>query len=341
MLKTKARQQPLAAQSLWNALKIILALLLVGYVASQTNLSDLGRLWQRISLPWLAASAALFGAIVWAMAGRYWVLIDRKITFRQTLVLVVVQTFVGNLLAASTGAISYVALLRSKHQIQLSQGVTSVLMAKFGDLLALYLALGLASWAVWPQIAPLHWLLGIVLLGISAVVLVFGAVVLFRRRVLGLAQRLLQIARLDRIRLIGRLLEQLDLLASQDPRRLRALLRDFLAYSVLSMGLSLAFGYCNLLMFGVHLDLWSVLFIAALTQLISIIPIQVFGGLGIFEITSLYLYNLFRVDQQLITPMIVSSRLYLYLLNVLLVLFWLIEGYLSRRAETKQAHAAP
>lgn len=337
MLKRKADHQSIGAQSLWKLLKISLALLLIGYVVWQTNLSDLAQLWGRVRLPWLGASMALFFAILCATTGRYRVLIDRKITFRQTLMLVVVQTFVGNLLAASTGAISYVALLRSKHQVQVSQGVASVLMSKFGDLLALYVALGLSSVAVWPQIGSLRWAVGAVLLGVTGIVVVFGVVVAFRQRALGFARRLLDQTRLERIGLVERSFVQLELLASQDPRRLRALLRAFLGYSALTMGLALAFGYCNLQMFGVQLELGSVLFMTALTLLISIVPIQVFGGLGIYEITSLYLYNLFHIDQQLIAPMIVSARLYLYLLNVLLVLFWLIESNLARHGNEVRA----
>jgi uncharacterized membrane protein YbhN (UPF0104 family) len=332
MLKTKTVRKRVPSRWLWQTLKIGLAIGLVGYVLAQTSLSDLTRIWGRVRIPWLLASATTFLLIIWAMARRYWTLIDKKITLRQTLGLVVVQTVVGNLFASSAGAVSYVALLRSKHQIQISQGVASIIMSKFGDLLALLVALGLSSWAVWADIPGLRWMVGGVLLAIAGVVLTFVLVLLFRQPVLSLLKRLLRLVRLDRLAFVTRTLAQLDTLVEQDARRMRVLVGEFVGYSGLIMLLSFVFGYCNMQMFGLQIGLWAVLFISSLTQLISIIPIQVFGGLGIFEITTVYLYNLFRIDQQSIMPVVVSSRIYLYLLNVLLIIFWLLSAYSGRRA---------
>mgnify|MGYP003558089968 CR=1 FL=1 len=45
--------------SIWNIAKIILALILIWFVLSKTDLTQLYALRERISLPWLAAVIAL------------------------------------------------------------------------------------------------------------------------------------------------------------------------------------------------------------------------------------------------------------------------------------------
>ena len=57
----------------------------------------------------------------------------------------------------------------------------------------------------------------------------------------------------------------------------------------------------------------------ALTQLIGFIPILVFGGLGVNDITAMYLYSLLGVRQELVAPIVIAARIYLYLLNISLL----------------------
>jgi len=83
-------------------------------------------------------------------------------------------------------------------------------------------------------------------------------------------------------------------------------------------------------LFAVSIGAWPVLFIISLIQLLSIIPIQVFGGLGVYEVTSLYLYGLFSISRPEIVPVIISSRIYLYLLNLLLLLYLPLDSRLGR-----------
>jgi uncharacterized membrane protein YbhN (UPF0104 family) len=330
MLKTKTKIQNIQKPAIWNALKIAFAITLSLFVISQTRTSELIALWQRISVPWLLGSVLAFCAITWSMARRYWILIDRKITFRQTLGLVIIQTIVGNLFATSAGAVSYVTILRSKYQIQVSQGVASILLAKFGDLLALFVALALSSWVVWSQIGPLRWLIALLLAGIASVIVTFALIFLFRQRVVRIIKRILGLLHMDRIAFVQRTFTQLAALPEQEPGRLRAQLGGFIGYSGLTLALTFVFGYCNMRLFAVSIGAWPVLFMISLIQLLSIIPIQVFGGLGVYEVTSLYLYGLFSISRPEIVPVIISSRIYLYLLNLLLLLYLPLDSRLGR-----------
>src|SRR5690349_14119388 len=96
------QQYKMTTRSLkWTILKITLAIVLIGFIVTRTTFSDLYTLWNRISVPWMLCSILAFFAIICSMARRYWLLIDRKITFRQTITLVIIQTVIGNLFATS------------------------------------------------------------------------------------------------------------------------------------------------------------------------------------------------------------------------------------------------
>src|SRR4051812_10283083 len=130
MVLLKKRAQSIKKSTVWNMLKIVLAVVLIGFIVSQTSVDELFALWRRISAPWLLGSIVAFYALTWAMARRYWVLIGRKVAFHELLSLVIVQTIVSNFVASSAGAVSYVAVLRSRHQIQIGRGVTSLVLAR-------------------------------------------------------------------------------------------------------------------------------------------------------------------------------------------------------------------
>jgi uncharacterized membrane protein YbhN (UPF0104 family) len=70
-----------------------------------------------------------------------------------------------------------------------------------------------------------------------------------------------------------------------------------------------------------------------LAQITVIIPIQVFGGLGIYDITNLYLYSLFGFEQAQMAAVIIGIRLIFYLINALVFLYVPIQGWLQRHVQ--------
>ena len=321
MVLLKKRAQSIKKSTVWNMLKIVLAVVLIGFIVSQTSVDELSALWRRISAPWLLGSIVAFYALTWAMARRYWVLIGRKVAFHELLSLVIVQTIVSNFVASSAGAVSYVAILRSRHQIQIGRGVTSLVLARSGDLLMVLITLGVSSWFVWSDITPLHWLISLLIVSISGILLMFCFVVILRQRFVGTIERIFHLLNLNRITLLERMIKTMADLAEQAPGRLNESLVPLIIYSALVSAFMFAFFYCNTLLLAVPIGAWPILFILSLAQLMTIVPIQVFGGLGVYDITYLYLYSLFGIDQPQIAPVIIGTRIIFYAVNVLLLVY--------------------
>jgi uncharacterized membrane protein YbhN (UPF0104 family) len=51
------------------------------------------------------------------------------------------------------------------------------------------------------------------------------------------------------------------------------------------------------------------------------IPVSVFGGVGITEVTSLYLYSIFGIAQTDLSVVLVGWRIFYYLTNLLIVFY--------------------
>jgi uncharacterized membrane protein YbhN (UPF0104 family) len=315
------KNNPTKQSKTWNILKIALAVSLAGLILSQTSISQLAGLWQRVSIPWLLLAIVAFSTIAWSTARRYWMLIGRKTTFRQLLALVILQTVIGNLFATSAGAASYVAILRTRYQVQVSRGITSLLLSRFSDLLIVILALGLSSIALWSQIATLHWLIVPLMAGLIIFAVVIFLVFVFRQPLVGAINQLLSRLHLNRIAFLNRNFETLAMFAKRDPGRFRILLGPIAVYSCLTLVLMFAFFYSSLRLFAVTVDVWSIIFIVSLTQLMALVPIQVFGGLGVADITNMYLLSLFGISQSELIPVIIGLRVIFYVVNLFLLLY--------------------
>jgi uncharacterized membrane protein YbhN (UPF0104 family) len=332
MAQSEQRSSTNRRATLWTMLKIALALALIGVILSQTSVADLVVLWKHLSLPWLLGGVLAFYITTWAMARRYWILIGRSIPFPEFLSLVIVQTVVGSLVATSAGALSYVAILRSKHQIGVHQGFASLIVSRLGDVLALLVALVCSSWAVWPQIAVLHWLVGVLAAGLIGILIAAALIVVLRQRFVVFIERLARVLRLDRLRLIRRMIQLLADLAQRDVQLPRQQLGALVGYSALTLALMFAFSYCNARMFGITIGIWQVLFMLVLAQITVLIPIQVFGGLGVYDLTNMYLFGLFGFGQPQIAPVIIGIRIVFYLSNAILFLYVPIHDRLRRGA---------
>jgi uncharacterized membrane protein YbhN (UPF0104 family) len=304
---------------LWSVTKIALALALAGVVLSYTNLNELVALLNRVSIAWLVISCLSFYGSVWVAARRYWFLIGQRASFHDTLQLVIVQTLVTNFIATGAGAVSYVAVLRGKHQIAIGRGIASLILARLGDALILIIGLATSAWLAWSGIGPLH---GVVLTLVNLAIgggVVAVLAILFRRTLTNLMNRSLLRTDLRRRAWVIRLEQTVSDLANQDRVNAKKAVGPFAIYTVGNFGFMVLFSYSLLRTFDVSIGLPPIMFIVSLTQLIGLVPIQVFGGLGVLDLTNLYLYSLFGLNQLDMAPVIVGTRILFYLSNLLLL----------------------
>ena len=100
--------------------------------------------------------------------------------------------------------------------------------------------------------------------------------------------------------------------------------------SFLYMTLTMAYSYARFQIFPVPVDFWVILFITSVMQFISIIPIQIFGGLGVSALTLVYLFSLFGVTQVDIPAIVVALRVLFYLFNLAVLAYLPVDALLNK-----------
>lgn len=341
-MKSNPQNEPpvVSAASRWvDFLKISVALLLIGFVLSRTSLREVIALGDIISWSWLIVSFLLYCWMTALKGWQYWVLLGRReTTYMQTLKIVVIQNALTNFVANAAGFLSYLTLLRVEHSVNLGRSGVAFLITKMGDLLSIGFFLWVSSYWVWDRIEKLRILVTLLLVGTAALFMVFGMSVLLRRgftlRVKNLCQRL----RLNEIGFIQRGLDFLNSLASQDHAVVLKMLVRGALLSMLYMTVSMLYSFCRVQIFHIPIDFWAVVFIASLMQFVSAIPFQVFGGLGVTELSSLYLYNLFGIVGVDVPAVLVGLRILFYLFNAVILLYIPIEIFAGRfkRLDTEE-----
>ncbi|MBA3946364.1 MAG: flippase-like domain-containing protein [Herpetosiphonaceae bacterium] len=316
---SKTRRSPRIG--LWQIIKFGVALLLVGFVLSRTSWSEQVAVWQHISLPWLLLSmVAYYGSLV-VMARRSWALLDQAVPFGELLEVTIIKTVVTNTIADSAGLVSYLAVLRRQHRVAISSGIASIIMARLADIVILGSVIVAAGALDWHQMGILH---GVTLLlgsGALFLGLLLLATVLFRRWVVINLHRLSCYTHLDRFALTQRMVVTLTTLSDIDTTSLRRKIIQVLGYAVLTQGLTFAFAYCNMQLFHVAIEPVSLVLVVALSQLLSLIPIQVLGGLGVYDFTMLYLFGLFGLTQATMIPVLIGLRIIFYVYILILLLY--------------------
>ena len=321
---------------LWNIAKIILALILVWFVLSKTDLTQLYALRERISLPWLALTLLLYFSLTLLKALQYYFLIGRRVDYPQVLNIVVVQNAISNFIATSAGIASYLALFRVEQGVKVGRAALAFLLAKVGDLISIWLFMLVSSLLVWPLVASFHSLILLSLSFIGVAILGFFAAVFLRQKFVSVLAWFVEKLKLSRLGFVNKLMDLLASLAEQEHGFVFRMVGTGIAFSLIYMTVTMLWLYASLQTFFFEIQFLQVVFVNIFMQLISYLPIQVFGGLGVNETTSLYLYSVFNFPQTELAATLIGTRLLFYLTNLVVLLYLPVHTLFFSRSAQKQ-----
>lgn len=332
------RPSPLLSADRWkDIIKIVLALVLIGYVLSKTSLQQVLGLKEYISWSWLGVSFALFFLTTLIKAFQYWTLLGRHTSYHETLKIVIIQNAVTNFIANAAGITSYLALFRMEQNVNIRRSGAVFLLTKAGDILSMGLFLLISALLVWARVMVFRQLVMLLLVGTALGLIGFWAVIFFRQRIIHWAQEISIRFHMEHFSPIKIVLSSLESLSTQDTQTITGILLRGGTSSLFYMTATMIYFYSRMQAFQIPLDFWGIIFIAAVMQFISIIPLQVFGGLGVTEISLVYLYGIFGVTQD-IPAILVSLRLLFYLFNLVLFSYIPLDAMVNRLLKNKDVH---
>lgn len=310
---------------LWDIIKICLAIALLGYVASKTNFSQLLALRDRFSWIWFGVTFLLFSSMIAIKAAQYYYLINKKLPYSRILEIVVLQNALMNFVTTAAGIASYLTMLGSEKDVRLGRATASFVIVKMVDLMAVLCLLLCSIFFLHPlpeaaiRIAVIISLIALLILAF------FFGIILFRRSFAGLLRKLAVKFKFDRVGFVRKGLDLFDAIAEQNREKIFRLIITASALSFLYMAITMAWGYARLRMFSLLMGIDIVTFVHSVLQIASWVPIHIFGGLGISETLSVYLFGLFGESQAELAAIMISARLVFYIMNALSLLYLPIE----------------
>jgi len=311
--------------SLWDIIKISLAIVLLVYVISKTNFSQILLLKERFSWGWFWITFLLFGVMIVVKAMQYHYLLGKRLPYPRILEIIVLQNALMNFVATAAGIASYLTILGLEKDVKLGRATVSFVLVKIGDLIAILFLLLFSSLFLSPiPVAAMR-----IAIIISALVILFLAfffsIIIFRSRFVDFVKILVHWLKLDQLNITQRGLVYLDSMAGYERRKIFRLITTATILSFIYMGLTMAWGYARLRMFSLVIEVEIVIFVLSLLQIASWIPVYVLGGLGVSETLSVYLFGIFGANQAELAAVMISARLVFYLMNAFSLLYLPVE----------------
>ena len=326
------QEAPKARFPFGNLLKALLALALIWVVFSKTNFSEVWSLRAGLSLPWALATLLLYLLLTFLKAFQYHSMFEGQTSYPRVVSIVVWQNALSNFVAAGAGVASYFALFKTEENIKFGRSTLVFLMTKAGDLFSVWAVLVVSSLLLWERIAPLRAAVILLAVVIGLGLLVFALVIVFRRPLSALLARVLAGPRLSVFALVRKGAGAVQAFAEQDPVFIRQMVGRAFLLSFAYYLLTLAWMTASLRMFSAPPGLWEIVFVSGILQLLSVVPITIFGSLGVSEVTSLYLYELFGFSQDLMSPILLAWRAVFYLMNLFVLLYLPLYALISGRS---------
>lgn len=318
----------------WNTLKFLLAIGLVLFILKKVDFAYIPQLGERLSWNWLFLRWFLLILMLLIKSYQYFVLID-GIPYFDVLHIVVWQNTLSNFVSNGAGIASYMTMLKTEQNVKLSRSGATFVIVKFGDLAVVCVYLALSASMVWTKIPELQHFTLLLILGIVLSLALFLATIVQKEKFVSLLSRLAVGLKLDTFSLTRRGLDWLRSLADQDEKKIFLLLRKSLLVSLLYMSVTMLYAYTVVGIFDLPIGVWEALYIAALLQLVSFIPIQVLGGLGVADLTMVYLYGVFGIPQTEMSTISLGLRAFFYLMNAGIFLYLPLSA-LFRKLKTKK-----
>jgi len=319
-METTRKPIPLKTR-IWNIAKILIAIALVGFVISTTDVEQLKLSWQMLSRDWLIASIAVFLLMVIVKALQYRALIDPHLSFWNVLNITVMQNAISNFVSNAAGVATYASMFKVEHDVTLTRSAIAFILVKVGDLVSILFLLVASLFFVWSQVSILHEVLLILIAVILLALLTVLATILFRQWFVNALDKFLIRLNLVKFGLVRKAFSILASLSRAEKAVVNKLMVLALLYSGLYFAITITWSYTLVNAFHIPIAFPGMVFVSSVRQIISFIPIQVFGGLGVTEISSLYLYGLFNIPVPELSAALIGIRIYHTIVNALTLLY--------------------
>jgi uncharacterized membrane protein YbhN (UPF0104 family) len=316
---------------LWTFAKAILAVALIGFTISRTDLHELLSLREHMVWNWLWVYSLLYFSLTLLKAYQYRKLLNLPIPYARMVSIVVLQNGISNIIANSAGIASYLVMLRGEQGVSTGRAALVFVITKIGDLFAIWMVLLVSSTLLWNQLPALHDTIIALELTIGAPLFGFLLVVFLRQRMTNFMRNILERTKLIRISIVSQGMNGLDALVNEKHGSIFEMTVTALVLSMIYFLVTIAWYVAQLRLFSISLGFVPITFVTTILQMIAFLPITILGGLGIIETSSLYLYTLVGVEPVSFAADLIGLRALFYAINLVILLYLPIYSFFDSR----------
>jgi len=266
------------------AVSFLFTFFLLSLLLTQVNLGEVYIMLSRIQLFWLAAGFLFYFTGYLMRALRFRILLKGKVGEGKLLTIVCVHYLVNNILPARTGELSYIYLVKKLENISVSEGLSTLTIARFFDFMSITFLFIVSAFLVEdvPQIVG-----DVRYYVLMAACILFSVFVFFVYRsgtLISLLERVIQRTGLHRFNSVvfiqGKMVETITNLRVLRSRKLifHSLWSSLLIWSAIYL-----MTYSVIRGMGLEYSVFLVVLGSTLSVFSNILPIPSLGGFGVYE----------------------------------------------------------
>ena len=270
-------------QTLAKLTAAFITLALVAILLSQIEVADVADTLTRIEPLYLVAGFGLYVLSYFFRALRFHILLNREVGIRDIFNIICIHNMVNNLLPARTGELSYVYLLKKRHNKTAGEGAATLITARLFDLITILMLFLISTLFVSTRFdisAEVRW---VILALMFMVVLVLIITISQGHTFVMLLRKMATRLGMDKIRILDYVFRKIDEATESFSDMHRGM---FVLSALVSIVLWLVLYSVNYaLIIGMRIDItfWTVLFGSTFALITTILPVQGIGGFGTIE----------------------------------------------------------
>lgn len=308
-------------------------LLLVSWLLSQLDWSETVAILRNVPISLLVLGLFCYALSFYLRSLRFRWLLPGDKQRNHLFPIVLVHYTALNIIPARLGELSYIYLLNKVNQMPIEYSLSSLLLARVFDQLAIALLFLLSSGFVAitsPWLQTVRLCVSGFLLGTVVIILLLFV---YKDLCLIWLKHLLRRMHWDHIRIVQRIVQKLDEIVTALHHI--HLLRQGASLLVISVGIWLSIfsvNYCLLRAFQMPLTYIEIMFTSTCIILLSVLPLQMLGGLGVYETTLVFLAEALGAPRNIVITAAFSSHVLasIYLCLFGIYGFWTLQSLLGK-----------
>lgn len=270
-------------QTLTKLSAAIITLALVAILLSQIEITDVVDTLTDIEPVYLVAGFGLYVLSYFFRALRFHILLNREVGIKDLFNIVCIHNMVNSLLPARTGELSYVYLLKKRHNKTAGAGAATLITARLFDMITILMLFFLSTLFVSTRFdtpAEVRWM---IISLMFMVVLVLIITISQGLKFIMLLRKMTTHLGMDKIRILDYVFRKIDEATESFSDMHRGTFVWSALVSIVIWLVLYSMNYTLIMAMGFDMTFWTVLFASTFALITTILPVQGIGGFGTIE----------------------------------------------------------